>query len=355
MERLYLAANNITQRSTAVLKDFLHNADGLRTLDISSNSLDDSSSFSLLSSLETSSQLVTFFLADNLIRNPPALIERLRRLNRWKVLLDETLEDSNAKTKKPAMRIHLPFLCFQRPVKSDLPITAPRSQSPASALEAPANLSIAASVEVDNAIQSLKSMLPELPSHLKDVDQSSTASFLDKINNFIKTVDVSAPISQASQAAPMPVMQAATPKPALQASPPMPAQAAMQRPQAIRMPFSQPHAMAGPPQVPLQAMGTQHVPQTMPGTTAKASFGSNLMRPPAPPTPPTPLQHLQHLQPTAPVMPTLGMNDMAPTKAAVMAQYEAALLGADDGDTAQAAPWKSQRKRTRRTSTENRL
>jgi hypothetical protein len=210
-------------------------------------------------------------------------------------------------------------------------------------------------------------MLPELPSHLKDMDQSSTASFLDKINNFIKTVDVSAPISQASQAAPMPVMQAATPKPALQASPPMPAIAAMQRPQAMRMPlaqvpqvapampFSQPHAMAGPPQVPLQPMGTQHVPQTMPGTTAKASFGSNLMRPPAPPTPPTPLQHLQHLQPTAPVMPTLGMNDMAPTKAAVMAQYEAALLGADDGDTAQAAPWKSQRKRTRRTSTENRL
>ena len=159
-------------RSTAVLKDFLHNADGLRTLDISSNSLDDSSSFSLLSSLESSSQsldchrpsstgifrrtlglyhalswlyhlsifiphrlsespkktlrfgmvmvfppmvfpwasarLVTFFLADNLIRNPPALIERLRRLNRWKLLLDETLPE-NATT-KPGMRIHLPFL-----------------------------------------------------------------------------------------------------------------------------------------------------------------------------------------------------------------------------------------------------
>ena len=51
----------IPLRSTAVLKDFLHNADGLRTLDISSNSLDDSSSFSLLSSLETSSQLLDVF------------------------------------------------------------------------------------------------------------------------------------------------------------------------------------------------------------------------------------------------------------------------------------------------------
>ena len=48
----------IPLRSTAVLKDFLHNAEGLRTLDISSNSLDDSSSYTLLSSLETSSQLL---------------------------------------------------------------------------------------------------------------------------------------------------------------------------------------------------------------------------------------------------------------------------------------------------------
>jgi len=67
----------------------------------------------------SAARLVTFFLADNLIRNPPALIERLRRLNRWKVLLDETLEDSNAKTKKPALRIHLPFLwlfCVMIPI-----------------------------------------------------------------------------------------------------------------------------------------------------------------------------------------------------------------------------------------------
>ena len=51
--------------------------------------------------------------------------------------------------------------CFQRPVKSDLPITAPRSQSPASALEAPANLSIAASVEA--SLQFLWNLLVVIP------------------------------------------------------------------------------------------------------------------------------------------------------------------------------------------------
>lgn len=336
LERLYLAANNITHRSTAVLNDFLHNADGLRTLDISSNSLDDSSSFSLLSSLETSS-LVTFFLADNLIRNPPALIDRLRRMHR-QVLLDETLEDEAKTTAKRMAVLHLPFLCFQRPVKSELRIATPRSQSPA--LEAPTkNLSIAGSVEVENAIQSLKSMLPELPSDPKDMDQSSTASFLDKINSFIKTVDVSVPISPAAPAAPVPVMQAATPKPALPASLTMPRHTMPGMPlvpQIAPMPLGR----AAIPGVPPMAPPT---PVTTPGTTAKATFGSKLlMRPPAPPTP------LQHLGPTAP-MPT-GTNETAsPTKAAVMAQYEAALLG--DGETAPAAPWKSQRKRSRRTST----
>eukprot|EP00913_Durusdinium_trenchii_P021010 g19743.t1 len=101
VERLYLASNSITPRSMTVLREFLQQGH-LRALDLAHNSLDDESSFSLLTSLtetettETTETKVapsapaplSVFLGENFVRNPPALLERLRRVG-LRVKLDE--------------------------------------------------------------------------------------------------------------------------------------------------------------------------------------------------------------------------------------------------------------------------
>ena len=70
-------------------------------------------------------------------------------------------------------------------------------------------------------------------------------------------------------------------------------------------------------------------------TAQPAIVGTKSIRPPAPPAPPPP--------------PGGDTKPKSPRKASVLAEYEAALLG-ETGDGDVEAPWKSQRRRARRTS-----
>lgn len=167
-----------------VLREFLQQGH-LRALDLAHNSLDDESSFSLLTSLtetettETTETKVapsapaplSVFLGENFVRNPPALLERLRRVG-LRVKLDEVVNEfSSTRT------LYLPYLCFQKAIKSELPIEPtyqfkwmPREVPDAQQdhkLNGSTDLKPASTL-VDSALRSLKNMLPSFPSFLSD-------------------------------------------------------------------------------------------------------------------------------------------------------------------------------------------
>ncbi|CAE7217773.1 unnamed protein product [Symbiodinium natans] len=167
--RLWLASNSLTQKSAGRLRDFVHHADCLRDLDLACNDLDDEAVFGLISAMAARSRCYQrwLYLAGNQVRNPPALLERLRRSG-VHVCLDEEPSD----IPREVDQICLPHFCFQGPdmVDRDPGLDQPegregregREGEEASSRKTPAvpNLSAKASKDVTSALRALRTMIP---------------------------------------------------------------------------------------------------------------------------------------------------------------------------------------------------
>ncbi|CAJ1337702.1 unnamed protein product [Effrenium voratum] len=348
LERLWLADNEITNKSVAALRN-LH-LGNLRDLDLAGNILDDASSFSLISSLAEANSVCTVFLAGNLIRNPPALVERLHKAG-IKVHLDEVPGDSP--------RMSLPQFCFQRAVKSDLPRPAKRkgrttpvkmeSESPD------------ADSEVSAAIRSMKAMLVEA------FAQSSVAAVPREEDT---------PLLPSQPTLSMPSQLVGfTSGPGIVSTPgfvnSVPGNGSTPGFVNGTSPFLPGHVNIGALSngtasfLPSQAhLGYVHGPGSNGTTLWGPPFSQHPAPPPAPqlfpaphlappppaPQPPAPAQPPPRVVPAPRVVlapQAAPESPAAPAAPAELAKYEAALLG-DDFPEVGEAPWKSLRRRPRR-------
>ena len=139
------------------------------------------------------------------MRNPPALLERLRRAG-IRVKLDETPQVSEATD------LYLPYVCFQEAVKSELPIETSYQFKRSKILEARTlenftrqkelleatkvstdSVVMSANAEVENALRSLKGMLPgtqmtqESPAPSYNSENPSFAPLLTPFSQAIST------------------------------------------------------------------------------------------------------------------------------------------------------------------------
>lgn len=160
--RLWLASNSLTQKSAGRLRDFVQRAEGLRDLDLACNDLDDEAVFGLISALATRKRYQRWlYLAGNQVRNPPALLERLRRAG-VHVCLDEASSDLPS----DGDHICLPYFCFQSPDTVD---RDPGLEKPGEAKQihteleeerAVPSLSAKASKDVTSALRTLRTIIP---------------------------------------------------------------------------------------------------------------------------------------------------------------------------------------------------